>query len=63
MFSKTYLKEEATHELKKIVQIENKLNRDDLIHKAGHKKKNSTYDFQNLKQDILEKKFITMIYY
>ena len=46
MFSKAYLKEEATHhELKKIVQMENKLNRDDLIHKAGNKKK----DFQKFK--------------
>ena len=33
LISKDFLNEEATYELSKIVEIENKLNRDDLIYK------------------------------
>ena len=49
LFSKDFLNEEATHELNKIVEMENKVNRDDLIYKTGNKKKNETYDFQKFK--------------
>ena len=46
MCSKNYLNEESTYELKKIVEMENKLNRNNLICKAGNKKKDKMYDFQ-----------------
>ena len=36
----------ATYELYKIVEIENKLHRDNLIYKTGNKKKDETNDFQ-----------------
>ena len=49
MFSKDSLYEEATCELIKIIEIENKLNRGYLIYKTGNKKKDKTYDFQNFK--------------
>ena len=49
MFSKDFLNEEATHELNKIVEMENKLNRNDLIYKTSNKKKDKTYDFQKSK--------------
>ena len=39
LFSKDFLNEEGTYELNKIVEMENKLNRDDLIYKTGNKKK------------------------
>ena len=46
LFSKNSLNEEARYELIKIVEIENKLNRDDLIYKTVNKKKEKkTYDF------------------
>ena len=45
LFSKKFLNEEARHELIKIVEIENKLNRDDLIYKTVNKKKDKTSDF------------------
>ena len=43
MFSKDFLIEEASYELNKIVEIENKLNRDDLIYKTVNKKKDKIY--------------------
>ena len=43
---------EAVHELNKIVGIENKLNRDDLIYKIDNKKKDKTCDFQKFKRII-----------
>ena len=46
---KDFLNEEAPCELNKIVDRENKLNRDNLIYKAGNKKKDKTYDFQKFK--------------
>ena len=49
MFSKDYLNEEATYELKKIREMENKLNRNYLINKIGNKKNDKTYDFQMFK--------------
>ena len=49
LFSKDFLNEEATFELNKIVEMKNKLNRDDLIHKTGNKKKDKTYVFQKFK--------------
>ena len=49
MFSKDSLNEEGTYELNKIVEIENKLNRDNLVYKTGNKKKDKTYNFQMFK--------------
>ena len=46
MFSKYFLNEEATHELKKTVEMKNKLSRDHLIYKTGNNKKDKTYGFQ-----------------
>ena len=43
LFLKDFLNEEATYELKKIVEMENKLYRDDLIYNAGNKKKDKTW--------------------
>ena len=52
LISKDFLNEEATYELTKTVEIENKLNRDDLIYKTGNKKK-----------EKIIRKFIRKIYY
>ena len=49
MFSKDFLYEEATYELNKIVEIENKIDGKELICKTGNKKKDKTYDFQKFK--------------
>ena len=49
MFSKEFLYEEATYELNKIVEIENKIDGKELIYKTGNKKKDKTYDFQKFK--------------
>ena len=49
LFSNDFLNKEATYELNKIVEMENKLNRDDLIYKTGNKKKDKAYDFQQFK--------------
>ena len=49
LFSKNVLNEEPTYELKKIVEMENKLNRDDLIFKTSNEKKDNTYDFYKFK--------------
>ena len=49
LFSKNVLNEEPTYELKKIVEMENKLNRDDLIFKTSNKKNDKTYDFYKFK--------------
>ena len=49
LFSKNVLNEEPTYEFNKIVEMENKLNRDDLIFKTSNKKKDKTYGFQNFK--------------
>ena len=49
MFSKGFLNEETTYELNQIVEIENKLDIDNLIYKTGNKKKDKTYDFQKFK--------------
>ena len=35
--------------MNKIVEIEKKVNRDDLIYKTGNEKNDKTYDFQNFK--------------
>ena len=64
MFSKDFLNKEALYELNKIVEIENKLNRDDLIYETGNKKRIKHMISKSLKQlDLLEEKFITMIYH
>ena len=49
MFPKDFRNVEATDELNKIVEMEKKLNRDDLIYKTGNKKKDKTFDFQKFK--------------
>ena len=46
MFSKKCITGEAIYELNKIVEIEQNINRDNLIYKLGDKKKDKTYDFQ-----------------
>ena len=43
------MNEEDTYELKKLVGMEDNLNRDGLIYEAGNKKKDKTYDFQKFK--------------
>ena len=48
MFLKDFLNKEATYELNKIVEKENKLNRNDLIYKTGNKKR-IKHDFQKFK--------------
>ena len=40
LFSKDFRNEEATYELHKIVELENKVNRDGLIYKTSNKLKN-----------------------
>ena len=46
------------------MEIENKLNIDYLTYKTGNKKKDKNMILKKLKQkDLLEKKFITMIYH
>ena len=40
LFSKNFRNEEATYELHKIVELENKVNRDELIYKTSNKLKN-----------------------
>ena len=45
LFSKHFLNEEATYELSKIVEMENKLERNHLIYKTGNRKNDKTYDF------------------
>ena len=49
MFSEDSLNEKGPYELNKIVEMQYKLNRDNLIYKTGNKKKNKTYDFQMFK--------------
>ena len=64
MFSKDSLNEEAKYELNKSLEIENKNNRVNLIFEASNKKKDKTYNLQKLKQqDLLEEKFIMIIYH
>ena len=50
MFSKKFITGEAIYELNKIVEIEQNINRDNLIYKLGDKKKDKTYDFQKFKK-------------
>ena len=50
MFSEHFSIEEAVYELNKIVEIENKLNRDDLINKTGNKKRIKHTISESLKQ-------------
>ena len=61
-FSKDSLNEETTCELNKIVELENKLDRNDLIYKTGNKKNDKTHDFQKFETiNLSEEKFTTMI--
>ena len=46
LFSKDLLNEEATYELNKVVETENKLNKDDLIYKTGNKRKDDLQKFE-----------------
>ena len=57
LFLKDFLIEEATYKLKKIAEIENKLNRDDLINKTGNQKKDKHIIFWKRN---LNKLFITV---
>ena len=64
LFSKNVLNEEPTYELNKIVEMESKFNRDDLIFKTSNKKRIKHMVFRNSKQYyLLEEKFITIIYH
>ena len=64
MLSKDSLNEEGTYELNKIVEMENKLNGDNLVYETSNKKKDKTYDFQMFKQcDLLEEKYLAIIYH
>ena len=49
MFSKDFLTEEAINKLIKIVEIEQKINRGNLIYKTDDKKKDKKYDCQKFK--------------
>ena len=50
MSSKDFLNEEATYEMNKIAEMENKLKRDDLIDNTGNRKKDKRYDFQKFEE-------------
>ena len=43
LFSNNFLNKEAIYELNKVIEMENKLNKDDLIHKTGNKKKKTWF--------------------
>ena len=43
MFSKGFLTTEAKDHFEKTKKIEQEINKDDLVYKAGNKKKNKTY--------------------
>ena len=47
LFSGDFLTEDAIFVLNKIVEIEQKFNRDNFIYKASDKKEDKTYYFQN----------------
>ena len=49
LLSKELLNEEATPELNKILEMENKLKRNNLINKTGNKKKDKIFDLKMLK--------------
>ena len=49
LFLKKFLNEEATYELKKTVEVKNKLNGNDLIYKTSKKEKDKTF-MRNLRQ-------------
>ena len=49
MFSKYFLNEEAIYKLSKIVEMENKFDRNDLLYKTGNRKKRKIYHFQKFK--------------
>ena len=55
LFSKHFINKEAMYEINKMEEMENKLDRNDLIYRAGYKKKDKVFD-------LSEEKFITMIY-
>ena len=52
LFSKDSVNEESTCELNKFAKMGNKLDRNDLIYKAGNKKNDKTYDFQKFRTII-----------
>ena len=47
--SKDFLSEEAIYKEHKIQEIEEKVNKYDLLYKSGNKKKDKTFDFQKFK--------------
>ena len=67
MFSKNILNAGAKYELSEIAEMENKLNRNELIYEKGNKKKGKRVKhmiFKSVKQyDHFEVKFIAMIYH
>ena len=48
-FGKDFLNEEAKYQLNKLVEIENKVNKDDLICKISNNKRDKMYDIQKFK--------------
>ena len=48
-FSKDLLSEEAIYKSNKIIEMQQKISRDDLIYETDNKKKDKTYNFQKLK--------------
>ena len=52
MFSEDLLTEEAIYDACRIIEIEQKINRDNLVYKTGDQKKGKTYDFQKFKARI-----------
>ena len=52
LFSNNFLNKEAIYELNKVIEMENKLNKDDLIHKTGNKKKKKHMVFKSLKHSF-----------
>ena len=52
LFSEDFLNEEATYELYKNAEKENKLSRNDVIYKKGNKKKIKHMIFKTLKQEV-----------
>ena len=49
MFSKDFLNEEVTYQLKNIAEMENEHTRDYWIYKTGNSSKNKTFDYQKFR--------------
>ena len=55
MFSKNVLTEEAIAQSTKITKIKKEINRNDLIHKTGNKKKVKKFEEKFIKMNLLER--------